>query len=118
MTAMSSSAVPVVIVQALEEEREALTRQLNELGFGDGHDKGLEYDHNFADTSQVTAERGEVANLASSLQDALAEVDRALEKVELGTFGVCENCGNEIPTARLEAMPTSRLCMDCASSAR
>lgn len=115
MIIMSSSAVPVVIVQALEEEREALTRQLNELGFGDS---SLEYDPNFADTSQVTAERGEVANLAASLQEALAEVDRALSKIEEGTYGVCEKCGKEIPTARLEAMPTSRLCMDCASGAR
>lgn len=100
------------VQRELEAERDALKSQLSELGFGDTR---LSYDSNFADSSQVTAERGEAAAHAASLQDALDEVEHALAKLAAGTYGNCENCGNPIPQARLEAMPAVRLCMSCAS---
>lgn len=93
---------------ALEQERDDLLRQLNELG-------NLNYDSNFADSSQVTAERGEAEVLAATLREALDEVEHALSKQGEGTFGQCESCGKPIPPARLEAMPTARYCIDCAS---
>ena len=93
---------------ALEQERDDLLRQLNEIG-------NQNYDSNFADSSQVTAERGEAEVLSATLRESLDEVERALAKVEEGKFGTCENCGKPIPPARLEAMPTARLCIDCAS---
>ena len=101
----------------LEQERDDLTSQLAELGFGDGG-AGLTYDSNFADTSQVTAERGEAEALATTLKETLAEVEHALEKFDKGDFGKCEKCGNEIAAARLEAMPASRFCIECAAAAR
>ena len=110
---MPSQAVLTAVREELEREREALRHQISELGHGESG--GLEYDSNFADTSQVTAERGEAANLASSLHESLGEVEHAIEKLEAGTYGVCENCGKPISDARLEAMPTSRFCIDCAS---
>ncbi|HXQ18585.1 MAG TPA: TraR/DksA C4-type zinc finger protein [Acidimicrobiales bacterium] len=97
----------------LEEERGELRRQLAELGFGDAG--SLKYDSNFADTSQVTAERGEAEVLAGELKEALEEVEAALERLALGTYGRCERCGREITPARLEAMPAARLCIDDAS---
>lgn len=97
----------------LEQERDELRERLRELGFGD--DGGLNYDSNFADSSQVTAERGEAEVLAGTLKETLEEVEHALAKFEDGTYGQCENCGKQINTARLEAMPAARLCMDCAS---
>lgn len=45
----------------------------------------------------------------------LDEVDAALRRVESGDYGVCENCGRDIPLARLEARPFARYCVDCAS---
>ncbi len=99
----------------LEEERASLAGQLAELGHGETG--GLNYDSNFADTSQVTAERGEVEALAGELKDALAEVEAALERVERGTYGHCERCGQQISAARLEAKPAARLCITCASRA-
>ena len=98
---------------ALDEERAQLRHQLADLGFGD--DGGLAYDQNFADSSQVTAERGEVEALANSLKETLAEVEHALAKFEEGTYGRCENCGQPIAPARLEAKPGARLCINCAS---
>ena len=114
---MSSDAPPadaqVDYRQLLEEERTDLRRQLAELGFGDGG--GLSYDHNFADTSQVSAERSEAAALAGQLQDALAEVEAALGRLDEGTYGRCEACGKPIVDARLEAKPAARRCITCAS---
>jgi DnaK suppressor protein len=96
----------------LEEERSALRHQLNELGHGS---QGLEYDSNFADSSQVTAERGETEALAKNLLDTLEEVEHALAKFSDSTYGRCESCGQPIAPARLEAMPAARLCINCAS---
>jgi len=105
---------PVDTRALLLQEREALRHQLDELGFG-GEGSGLDYDANFADTSQVTAERGEAGALAGSLREALDEVEHALVKLDAGNYGVCEECGRPINSARLEAMPAARHCIDCAS---
>lgn len=98
----------------LEQERTQLQSQLAELGFADGG-SGLEYDGNFADSSQVTAERGEAEALAHTLQETLSDVEAALARMDEGTFGTCEGCGQQIAAPRLEAMPAARLCIDCAS---
>jgi len=97
----------------LEHERADLARQLTELGFGE--DGFLEYDPNFADSSQVTAERGEAETLAQELREALSEVEGALQRIADGSYGVCEVCGQPISPARLEAMPATRRCISCAS---
>ncbi len=67
---------PADLRAQLERERDDLRRQLAELGFGEGG--GLDYDSNFADSSQVTAERGEAETLAASLKETLDEVEDAL----------------------------------------
>lgn len=97
----------------LEEERESLRAQLTELGYGA---KGLDYDSNFADSSQVTAERGENEALVNKLVEGLNEVEHALEKFGTDRYGTCENCGEAIATARLEARPEARLCINCAAA--
>jgi len=98
----------------LEEERESLRGQLVELGYGS---KGLDYDPNFADSSQVTAERGENEALVNKLAEGLRDIEHALEKFGTDAYGVCEGCGQPIAMARLEARPEARLCIECAASA-
>ena len=98
----------------LEEERDSLRRQLVEFGHGA---KGLDYDHNFADSSQVTAERGENEALVNKLVEGLRDVEHALSKFGTDAYGVCETCGKAIAPARLEAKPEARLCIDCAAAA-
>jgi RNA polymerase-binding transcription factor DksA len=95
----------------LRAEQAGLQAHLEELGFGSEGDTGLNYDSNFADSSQVTAERGETERLVAELQDSLEEVDAALVRLSDGNFGVCEICGKPIGEARLEAMPAARLCI-------
>ncbi|MBW3573704.1 MAG: TraR/DksA C4-type zinc finger protein [Actinobacteria bacterium] len=96
----------------LRDERDHLRHQLAEMGVGG---EGMAFDENFADSGQVAAEKGEHQVLANSLQDALADIDRALQKLDSGGYGVCEQCGEEIAEARLEAMPATRYCIQCAS---
>jgi RNA polymerase-binding transcription factor len=51
-----------------------------------------------------------------SLEEALARTERALAKLDEGTYGTCDACGEPIAPARLEAMPDSALCIACAAS--
>jgi RNA polymerase-binding transcription factor len=97
----------------LLEERSDLLSKLAELGAEGG--AGLTYDSNFADSSQVTAERSEAEALVASLRETLEEVQRALDKLDEGTYGRCEGCGREIDPLRLDAKPAARYCIDCAS---
>ena len=97
----------------LTAERERVREQLAHLGIDPGT-----YDENFADSGQVTAERGEVEALSGSLLETLQDIDRALMKLDNGTYGACEACGKTIPRDRLEAMPAAQLCIECANKAR
>ncbi|MBW8827599.1 MAG: TraR/DksA C4-type zinc finger protein [Acidobacteria bacterium] len=100
---------PTTNVRALlEEERGHLRAQLEELGV-------VEYDENFADSGQVAAEQGENRALVNQLEETLHDVERALAKLDEGNYGRCETCGKDISEARLEAMPATRFCRDCAA---
>jgi DnaK suppressor protein len=95
----------------LRTEQTGLQDQLKELGFENQGDTGLSYDSNFADSSQVTAERGEAERLATELREALDEVEAALVRLADGTYGTCEACGQPIGEPRLEAKPAARFCI-------
>jgi RNA polymerase-binding transcription factor DksA len=110
---MPSDAIQADLRASLEEEQASLRAQLAELGVGENG--GLDYDQNFADSSQVTAERGEAEALAKSLSETLSDVEHALTKMGGGTYGTCESCGEAISPARLEAKPAARSCINCAS---
>ena len=98
---------------ALTAERERVFNELETIGIDTGGN-----DSGFADSGQVTAERGEVDALVGSLRDTLSDIDDALAKIENGSYGTCEQCGKPIGDARLEAMPAARLCITCASARR
>jgi len=95
----------------LQQERDQVQAELD-------HFAGDSFEGGFADTGQVTAERGEVEVLSGKLSETLAELDDALAKLDAGTYGTCESCGKPIPEARLEAMPSASECIDCASQRR
>jgi DnaK suppressor protein len=94
----------------LEADRAHLAEQV--AGLTPGGD--TEFDENFADSGQVAAEQGENAVLAARLRTELDEVERALAKLDDGTYGSCEICGTAIAAPRLEAMPATRFCIDHA----
>lgn len=51
--------------------------------------------------------------LEQRIREQLAEVEHALEKIQKGTYGLCDVCGQPIDPARLEALPQASLCLKC-----
>lgn len=108
--------------QALAEERERLTAQLAALQ--QEFDRVVEAstssnadDEHDPEGSTIAFERAQVAALIEQSRSRLADVERALEHVRTGDYGVCEGCGRQIAVERLIARPAARLCIDCASRA-
>jgi RNA polymerase-binding protein DksA len=66
-----------------------------------------------ADAGTKTFEREHELSLANNSRDLLAQVDRALSRLDNGTYGVCENCGEPVGKARLQAFPRATLCVTC-----
>jgi len=99
--------IPSSVRGDLEAERERLAVQIDSLE----PTSGSQVDDNFADSGQVAAEQGENQALAAQLRNELEEVERALGKLDDGTYGLCETCGEPIAPARLEAKPAARYCI-------
>lgn len=68
-------------------------------------------DKSEAVTDRIERERQKV--LAQQLAEQLAVMVRAKEKVEEGTYGICDSCAKPIPTARLKVLPQALTCIDC-----
>jgi RNA polymerase-binding transcription factor DksA len=68
-----------------------------------------------ADAGSDAYDRDFALSLLSQEQDALYEIDQALRRIELGTYGKCEMSGKPIPHARLEAIPFARFTVECQS---
>jgi RNA polymerase-binding transcription factor DksA len=68
-----------------------------------------------ADAGSDAYDRDFALSLLSQEQDALYEIDQALKRIELGTYGVCEMSGKAIPRMRLEAIPFARFTVECQS---
>src|SRR5437879_1725644 len=68
-----------------------------------------------ADAGSDAYDRDFALSLLSQEQDALYEIDQALKRIELGTYGVCEMSGKPIPHTRLEAIPFARFTVECQS---
>jgi DnaK suppressor protein len=62
----------------------------------------------------IAFERSQVGSLVQQARSRLAEVDAALARLDAGTYGRCEQCGQAITEGRLEARPTARRCIGCA----
>jgi RNA polymerase-binding protein DksA len=71
------------------------------------------YEDHPADIASETFEREKDLAIGESVETLLNQVITALEKVDRGTYGVCDACGRPIKKARLEALPFATLCLDC-----
>lgn len=101
-----------------------LTRLETEVAESDSADRELlseasgenPYRDHMADQGSATFERELDLTLEENLRANLEEVRAAIVRVENGTYGVCERCGADIPLERLEAIPTTSLCVQCKES--
>jgi DnaK suppressor protein len=98
------------VVEALEylhkENPGSLEDETGELVSGSA-------DQHMADTATETVDREIDYTLEESDGRLLTAIDEALARIEAGTYGVCVNCGAQIPPERLEAMPWATLCIEC-----
>lgn len=105
----------------LRAERADVAARLRDLGvsFDDivdaARDSNLDDEHDPEGTT-IAAERSLVSSLARSSERHLAEVDAALERLAAGTYGRCVRCGGPIAADRLDARPSTPVCIGCASS--
>lgn len=108
------------IRQTLEDQRTSLVGRLGDLGASPSGDleSGLNSGEGFADAAAMTAERTERIGVVETLKGQLDEVERALKRLEEGTYGYCSSCGNPIAPERLEARPESTRCVTCKSLGR
>jgi DnaK suppressor protein len=65
------------------------------------------------DQASAEIDRNFVLRLRGRERQLLKKIDEALEKIESGTYGVCETCGEEINIKRLEARPVTTMCIEC-----
>ena len=74
------------------------------------------YSYHMADVGTDTFERETELTIASAGSDTIKEIEEALGRIEDGTYGKCEVCGNDISQSRLLAVPHARLCIRCKSA--
>ncbi|MGX7680394.1 TraR/DksA family transcriptional regulator [Jatrophihabitans sp. DSM 45814] len=66
-----------------------------------------------ADAGSKTFEREQEQSIVANRHDLIAQIERAIRRIDLGTYGLCENCGRPIPKARLQALPMATLDAEC-----
>ena len=100
--------------ERLEQASTRLETQLKDKQSAVRED-GVGYSNHMADAGSEVFEQEMDVSVAQGLQMAYEDVQRALEKFEDGTYGICESCGGVIELARLEAIPEARFCLPCKS---
>lgn len=81
--------------------KDEFNTKFNEIGSGE--------DENASEIEEYTDNLALETNLEKQLKD----IDDALEKIESGTYGKCENCNTDIPIERLRAYPSAKTCLNC-----
>ena len=75
----------------------------------------IQFDEESGEGGTMAVDRERDLVLSAQARAAVDDIDLALHKVEMGTYGICESCGQPIPKQRLEALPYARLCVACKS---
>lgn len=109
--------------QALQQLRDRVVDEISFLA-GDNLNRSQReasgdlssYSYHMADQGTDNFDREFALNLVSSEQDVLYEIDEALQRVDAGTYGICQDCGRAIEKARLKAVPFARMCIACKSA--
>ncbi|WP_017612970.1 TraR/DksA family transcriptional regulator [Nocardiopsis salina] len=91
--------------EELAQNESELTERLTDPVEGAGDDT--------ADTGAKAFQREHDLALAYNTRDLLAQSEKAIERMDAGTYGVCESCGQAIGKARLQAFPRATLCVTC-----
>ncbi|MFC9634975.1 TraR/DksA C4-type zinc finger protein [Streptomyces mirabilis] len=89
----------------ISSSEESIAGLMRDSGDGAGDDQ--------ADTGTKNITREHEMALAANAREMLEQTERALERLDAGTYGLCENCGDPIGKARMQAFPRATLCVEC-----
>ncbi|MFJ3986150.1 TraR/DksA family transcriptional regulator [Streptomyces fungicidicus] len=91
--------------EEITSSEQSLAGLMRDSGDGAGDDD--------ADTGTKNITREHELALAANAREMLTQSERALQRLDAGTYGLCENCGNPIGKARMQAFPRATLCVEC-----
>ena len=107
------------IRETLVERRSALDAELRELtAVPRDPAAAVSFGKRIGDGTTEAVERINQTAAARSISASMTEVDRALAKLDEGSYGLCDGCGTAIPAERLEAIPWTALCIRCSAARR
>ena len=89
--------------------------QMEDNALNKDHSKTTSMPHHMAELGSDNFDKEFTLSLVGTENDALDQIEAAIERIEDGTYGQCEECGVTIPEPRLEAIPYAALCVRCAS---
>ena len=93
--------------------REDYTRRIEAIQV-DSHHKDEPVEKDFAEKATQSENDDVLAALDNEAQHMVMQIDLALKNIEEGRYGICIECGTQIPQARLNAAPFAHLCVNCA----
>lgn len=96
-------------LEELQREYERSLQELNDLQLRNTDGAGDDQ----ADAGSKTFDREQELSIAANRLDLISQINRAIERVDHGTYGRCEVCGKAIPRVRLEAFPMATLDVEC-----
>ncbi len=107
---------PEVLRSFLESERARLEAVIAQMDAEGGSNLGL--GNHMADDASEAFEQAKEHALHLNAKQLLEQVNDALERFRQGTYGLCDQCGDEIDPARLKALPYATLCLRCQQRLR
>ena len=86
--------------------------RMSDLALSNNHDSGNDFNH-MADMGTDNYDQEFAIGRIENEEDELRAIDEAIAKLDAGTYGACETCGQAIPKTRLKALPFASLCIRC-----
>ncbi len=102
----------------LEERLNSTRERLAELAKRPERGSALGFGKRIGDGTTEAVSRLTDIGVGDSLERVLARTERALAKLNDGSYGICDSCGDPIPPGRMRALPDGVLCLTCAASVR
>jgi DnaK suppressor protein len=98
--------------EKLELEEQLTTLEENTFAASQSDISGeVAFDDETADAGTATFERERDLSIENNVRDLLAKIDRAMRRMDAGTYGLCDRCGKPIEKARIKALPYVDLCI-------
>ena len=102
-----------VFRELLNEEKKKIARHLEELSESAEEQTQETTQGDPVDIASLEIDQANILKIGKREKYLLKKIEHALSKIDAGTYGECEECGEEISVARLKARPVAQLCIDC-----